>query len=225
MSALPLPSRRTAVVVAMACTGVVALLGLAVTLDWAPLLRLDAAIARPVHGAAVRSPWAVEASRFLETIGRFRVSFWVAAAVVLVLLVLRRWRLAVGLALLAALAPLVTDWIKVVVGRARPVWVDPLGAEPTYSFPSGHATGGLAVYAGCGIALALVLRDRRWAWVLALASTALGLAIGVSRVVLGVHWPSDVVGGWCVAVAVAAALVALLALPPPRPRDLPDLGG
>ncbi len=77
----------------MACTGAVALLGLAVTLDWAPLLRLDAAIAQPVHDAAVRSPWAVEASRFLETIGRFRVSFWVATAVVLVLLALRRWRL------------------------------------------------------------------------------------------------------------------------------------
>ncbi len=222
MSALPVASRRTAAVVASACSAVVVLLGLAVERAWSPLLRLDAAIEEPVHSWAVRTPWAVDASRFLETIGRFRVSFWVAVATVVVLLVARRWRLAVGVALLALVAPVVTDQIKLVVGRARPVWPDPLGAEPTYSFPSGHATGGLAVYAGCGIALALLLRDGRWAWALAIASTTLGLSIGVSRVVLGVHWPSDVVAGWCVAVAVAAALVVLLL---PWPRETTDPGG
>lgn len=205
-------------VVALVATSVVVLLALAVEHAWSPLIRLDAAIEEAVHPWAVRTPWAVDVSRFLETIGRFRVSFWVATATVLVLLVLRRWRLALGVALLAALAPWITDEIKVVVGRARPVWEDPLGFEPTFSYPSGHATGGLAVYAGCGIALALVLRDRRWAWAVAIASTVLGLSIGVSRVVLGLHWPSDVVGGWCVAIAVAAVLVALL-LPS---RSAPD---
>lgn len=197
-------------VVALVATSVVVLLGLAVAHAWSPLLRLDTAVEEAVHPWAVRTTWAVDVSRFLETIGRFRVSFWVATATVLVLLLLRRWRLGLGVALLAALAPLITDEIKVVVGRARPVWEDPLGTEPTFSYPSGHATGGLAVYAGCGIAIALVLRDRRWAWAVAIASTVLGLSIGVSRVVLGLHWPSDVVGGWCVAIAVAAALVALL---------------
>jgi len=207
--------------VALASAAVVVLLGLAIDAAWSPLIRLDAAIEDAVHPWAVRTPWAVDASRFLETIGRFRVSFWVAAVTVVVLLVLRRWRLAAGVALLAALAPLVTDWIKVVVGRARPVWEDPLGAEPTFSYPSGHATGGLAVYAGCGLALALVLRSPRWAWAVAVVSTVLGLSIGVSRVVLGLHWPSDVVGGWCVALAVAGVLVALLH---PRPPAAPDVG-
>lgn len=217
VSALPVPRRRTAAVVALCSAAVVVLLGLAVERAWAPLLRLDAAIEEPVHAWAVRTPWAVELSRFFEVVGRFRVSFWVATATVVVLLVARRWRLALGVAVLAAVAPAITDQLKLVVGRARPVWEDPLGAEPTYSYPSGHATAGLAVYAACGIALALLLRDPRWARAIAVAATVLGLAVGVSRVVLGVHWPSDVVGGWCVALAVAAALVALL-----LPRHPPD---
>ena len=86
-------------VVALVATSVVVLLALAVEHAWSPLIRLDAAIEEAVHPWAVRTPWAVDVSRFLETIGRFRVSFWVATATVLVLLVLRRWRLALGVAL------------------------------------------------------------------------------------------------------------------------------
>lgn len=220
MSALPVPSRRTAVRVAVVSAAVVALLGLLVDAAWPPLLRVDAAIEDAVHGWAVNAPWAVDLSRTLDRIGRFSVSFWVTTVCVLVLLAFRRWRLALGVVGVATVAPLITDWLKVVVERARPVWEDPLGSEGTFSYPSGHATGGLAVYAVCGIALASLLRDRRWALVVAIASTAFGLLIGVSRVVLGVHWPSDVVGGWCVAIAVAAAFLALL-LPLHPPADGP----
>ncbi len=210
MSALPVPSRRTAVLVALVSAAVVALLGQLVDAAWPPLLRVDAAIEEAVHGWAITAPWAVDLARALDRIGRFSVSFWVTCATVLVLLGFRRWRLALGVVGVTIVAPLTTDGIKVVVERARPVWEAPLGFEGTFSYPSGHATGGLAVYAVCGIAVASLLRDRRWALVVAVASTAFGLLIGVSRVVLGVHWPSDVIGGWCVAVSVAAAFLALL---------------
>jgi undecaprenyl-diphosphatase len=203
------------VFVALASAAVVVLLGYAVHIGWAPLLRLDASIDDALHGWALGASWAVELSRSLDTIGRFAVSFWVTTATVVVLLIARRWRLALGVAGIAIVAPLVTDGIKVVVERSRPVWEDPLWTEGTFSYPSGHATAGLAVYAVCGIALASLLRDRRWALVVAVSATVFGLLIGVSRLVLGVHWPSDVVGGWCVAVAVAAAFFALL-LPFPR---------
>lgn len=210
---LPAPSRRTGVVVAVVSAALVVVLGLAVARAWAPLLRFDAAIEDAVHPWAVATPWAVEVSRFLASAGSLGVAFWVATATVVLLLVLRRWRAALALALVAAFAPLITDQIKVVVGRARPVWEDPLAFEATYSYPSGHATAGIAVYAACGVALGALVRDRRWAWVVAGAFVAFGVAIGLSRVVLGVHWPSDVVGGWCVALALGAALAAVLVLP------------
>lgn len=220
MSALPVPSRRTAVLVAVVAAAVVVVLGIAVDVAWSPLVRVDTAIEDAMRSWALGSPWAVEWSRTLERVGGLGVSALVTTVVVLVLLVARRWRLAVGVVAIAVVAPLVTTGLKVVLGRARPVWEDPLGHEATFSYPSGHATGGLAVYAVCGIALASLLRDRRWALVVAIASTAFGLLIGVSRVVLGVHWPSDVVGGWCVAIAVAAAFLALL-LPLHPPADGP----
>ena len=219
MSTLPVPSRRTAVLVAVVSASVVLVLGLAIDAGWVPLVDLDRAVDDAVRGWALATPWAVSWSQVLDKVGGLSVSMLVTTVTVLVLLAFRRWRLALGVVGVATLAPLVTDWIKVVVERARPVWEQPLGNEGTFSYPSGHATGGLAVYAVCGIALATLLHDRRWAWALAVVSTLFGLSIGVSRVVLGVHWPSDVVGGWCVAISVAAVFLALLLPldPPPAP--------
>ena len=209
---LPAPTRRAASVVAATCAAVGVVLGTAIVVGWSPMLRLDAAIEDAVHGWAVRTPWAVDVSRVLDRMGLFPIAFVVAAATVLLLLALRRWRAAAAVAVVAALAPWLTDRIKLVVERARPAWQDPLGSEPTYSYPSGHATAGIAVYAVCGVALGALLRDRRWAWAVVVALGVVGIAIGLSRVVLGVHWPSDVVGGWCVATAVGAAVGAALVL-------------
>ena len=207
---VPVVARRAALLVAALAATAVLVLAVLVVRGWPPLLAADASIEVAVHAWAVNTPWAVEVSGWLEQIGRFGVSFWVTTAAVVVLLFRRRWRCALALALVAALAPLLADGLKMVVERARPEWQDPLGAEPTYSFPSGHATAGIAVYAACGAALGALLSNRTWGLVVAVAFGAVGVAIGISRVVLGVHWTSDVVAGWCVALAVAGVVYALL---------------
>ena len=195
---------------ALAASAVVVLLGLLVMADVGPLVDLDRRIDVALHAWALSTPWAVDVARFLERIGRFGVSFWVVLAVTILLLVRRRWRTAGALVTTAILAPIVTDHIKPIVARARPVWEVPLSGEPTLSYPSGHATAGIAVYVACGLALGSLIAHRRWRTAVIAVFATVGIAIGLSRPVLGVHWPSDVVGGWAVAIAVGAATVAIL---------------
>lgn len=79
------------------------------------------------------------------------------------------------------------------IARARPD-IDPhLVVVRTSSFPSGHAASSMIFY--LTMALALTARTR-WHRVAAACAILLSVAIGTSRVMLGVHWPSDVVGGW-----------------------------
>jgi len=82
---------------------------------------------------------------------------------------------------------------KFTVERSRPMIVPHLVNEHTPSFPSGHATSSMIVY----FTLALVLSpDDRRARLAVTAAIALSFLIGISRLMLGVHWPSDVIAGW-----------------------------
>jgi undecaprenyl-diphosphatase len=79
------------------------------------------------------------------------------------------------------------------IARVRPDLEPHLVVVKTSSFPSGHATSSMVFY----LTLALVLTAHsRWRFAAAAAAILLSLLIGTSRVMLGVHWPSDVIGGW-----------------------------
>ena len=82
---------------------------------------------------------------------------------------------------------------KYMIARVRPDLAPHLVVVKTSSFPSGHATSSMIFY----LSLALVLTaKRRWHRLAAAGAILLSLAIGISRVMLGVPWPSDVIGGW-----------------------------
>jgi undecaprenyl-diphosphatase len=82
---------------------------------------------------------------------------------------------------------------KYEIARIRPDQEPHLVVVKTSSFPSGHATSSMIVY----LTLALVLTaGTRWKRPAAAGAIVLSLLIGTSRVMLGVHWPSDVIGGW-----------------------------
>jgi membrane-associated phospholipid phosphatase len=98
---------------------------------------------------------------------------------------------------------------KALFQRSRPsLWPAPL-PESDYGFPSGHAMGSLAVI----VTLAILLWPTRWRWPAILLGLPFVLAVGLSRIELGVHYPSDVLAGWCAALAWVAGIHLLRSMP------------
>lgn len=168
--------------------------------------------------------WFEEAMRDVTALGGFTflTLFVVIAAACLAFYGKKRQALVLGVTIL--LAEVVNDGLKVAFGRARPDLVPHESYVYSHSFPSGHSALSAATFlTTAAILSSLERRKRAKAFVFAIAML-LTVSIGLSRVYLGVHWPSDVVGGW--ALGATWALAARLALsfwrgpgPPEIPRS------
>ena len=112
------------------------------------------------------------------------------------------------LALAMALSLSLNLLLKLVFRRVPPGGGTVVKAS-TYAFPSGHTMTATALAA----ALALIAWPTRWRWPVILAGAAFAGAMGLSRVYLAVHWPSDVAAGWAMGVVVAFAVRAAVHLP------------
>ncbi|GAB7038802.1 MULTISPECIES: phosphatase PAP2 family protein [Catenuloplanes] len=179
---------------------------------WEPLRALDQRVAEALYTFARARPGWVDAVQtwtdvFAPTPLRITV---------VLLAVLLWWRGSRRVALWAvttiAAGGALGLLLKLLFGRDRPAFLDPVSSAPGYSFPSGHAmTAALA--SAVLLLMLLPLTDRlpyrrlvraaMWA-----AALAVALGTGLSRVALGVHWTSDVLGGWIAGIAVVAATAA-----------------
>lgn len=141
--------------------------------------------------------WFEEAARDITGLGGHAILTIVTLASVIYLALSRKRSAA--LLLLAAVGGgmLLSTLLKLGFERPRPDLVPHGMRVYTASFPSGHAMLSAATYLTLGALLARVEKSRRIkAFLLGLAIT-LTVLIGLSRIYLGVHWPSDVLGGWC----------------------------
>ncbi len=142
-------------------------------------------------------PWLEEAALEITALGSFAVLGLIVLAALVWLLLLRK----AGAALLVAISVgggvLLSSLLKSSFGRARPDLVPHADVVNTLSFPSGHAMSAAVVYLTLGALLARAQEHRRLKFFLIGVAVTLTLLIGISRVYLGVHWPSDVLAGWC----------------------------
>jgi len=194
-----------AAVVAAVAAVPFALLLVLVEVRWTPLRRVDVGAAERLHRTAVTHPAWTRILRFLsDWVWDPAVLRTVVALLTVWLLYRRAWRLAVWCAVTAVAGALIGLVVKTVVERARPSLDDPVAHAPGFSFPSGHAMTGTTSFAVLLLVL-LPLVPRAWrplCWCVAVVSV---LGVGFTRVALGVHWFSDVVGGWLLGLAVVAS--------------------
>ena len=180
--------------------GLVIALGLAVELGGPQLVNFDRAANQTVHDHA-REPvtgWAF----VLTALGSTYVLVAVALAAALGLWLRGRWRSALALIVAYAITDATVAVAKLVVSRPRPD--ANLTEAGGFSFPSGHSAMSMAVYGCLAFALARTCRGFPRA-ACALAGAAIVVAIGLSRIYLGVHYPSDVIAGWITGAAIFIA--------------------
>jgi len=170
-------------------------------------------------GAPVGPRWLQETARDITALGGFTVlSLLVALSVAMLLLHRRRFQAAVfATAVVGGQAA--AELAKHLVGRDRPDLVPHLDQVYSSSFPSGHSAMSPIVYFTLASLLAAGEPNRAAKGLLMAAAVLLVLAIGASRVYLGVHWPTDVLAGW--AMGAAVALVATLVLHRFAPHHAP----
>jgi undecaprenyl-diphosphatase len=141
--------------------------------------------------------WLPGAVRDITALGSITVLLLIVAAVTFYLFLIRQPRAALFSFFAVVSGQVLSSLLKLGIDRPRPQVVPHLVDVHTLSFPSGHAMLSAVTYLTLG-ALAARFLDRRATRVYVLALAVLvTFMVGVSRVYLGVHWPSDVLAGWC----------------------------
>lgn len=170
-----------------------------------------------LHAQAASGPWLDQAFLKITWAGYQGVIVF-NSVLLAVLLALRRWREAtfVGVAVVgSALLNLAT---KQAFGRARPTLWESISPEDTFSFPSGHAMGSMTLVT----VLVLLTWGTRGRWPVLIITALFALLVGLSRIYLGVHYPSDILGGWTAAIAWTVGVYAAVFRGHRRPWKTPE---
>lgn len=145
--------------------------------------------------------WLTESMLEITALGGLTVLTLVTVVALGLLLLLRKYRS--SLLTLAAVGGgiALSSALKLLFARERPDQLLHLTGVQTYSFPSGHSMMSAVVYCSLAVMLAGTLQHTRTRIYIVLVALCLTLAIGVSRIYLGVHYPTDVLAGWSIGLA------------------------
>ncbi|HEX2074860.1 MAG TPA: phosphatase PAP2 family protein [Geodermatophilus sp.] len=196
------------------------LLGAGVLVGFAPQVRLDEAVSEAMYAGDDRAEALSGLLEVLTAPGSSAFRFAVFAPVLIWLAVRHAWRTAAWVLVAIALIGPVTRFLKDLVGRVRPAFEDGGASYDGLSYPSGHSSG-IATLVTVALVLAwprLTAPARRRALAVGIA---LAVLVGLTRMWLGVHFLSDVVGGWSLGVAWSLAVALVAGGLPGGPAALP----
>jgi membrane-associated phospholipid phosphatase len=172
---------------------------LLVRLRWAPLESADHSAATDLNNLVAGHATLVSVLKAVTSLGSTAVLCGVVGLAVIFLLIRRLWRLALYLLVAGAGALVLDPVLKSLVGRLRPVLAHPIAHGTGNSFPSGHSLGSMVCYGAILLVFLPAVRGRRRTAFIAVVAAVI-LVVGVSRLLLGVHYVSDVIGGWAIGV-------------------------
>jgi undecaprenyl-diphosphatase len=176
------------------------LLIIAVRVRWLPLESIDRGIAEGLNAAVAPNDAMVALMAGISRLGSFGVMAWLVAIGTTLVVVRKQYQLA-GFLVATTVGGLILDpTLKLAVGRLRPVVEQPVAQGGGNSFPSGHSLNSMVCYTALLLVFLPALRPR-WRRAAVLAVGVLVVLVGFSRLALGVHFLSDVIGGWSLGVA------------------------
>ena len=161
----------------------------------------------------LRTPMLTTVATLITKIGDVESQVIITALAVLALFIAKKWRTGLwfGVTVLIG-AALLNAFIKNIYQRVRPEEINHLIEQSGYSFPSGHSMGSIIVF-GSFIFLAFrYFKSKTIKWGLSIFFSLLILLIGLSRIYLGVHYPSDVIAGFSLGFAWLALSIAFFGL-------------
>jgi undecaprenyl-diphosphatase len=150
-------------------------------------------------------PWLREAALDITALGSWAVLLLVAVAVMGLMFLQRQYGILLLTAFATATGGTASMVLKELLGRDRPTVVPHLREVSSPSFPSGHAMLSAIVFLTLGILLMQTVHGRLAKWYCLLWAFLLMILVGLSRVYLGVHYPTDVLAGWTAGIAWALA--------------------
>jgi len=162
------------------------------------------------HAIPIGPSWLPEAMVDITSLGSVTVLTVITALAAGYLLAERKPQIAAFTVVAVGSGAMLGALLKWFYARTRPDIVEQLVGHHSASFPSGHSMNSAVVYLTLAVLVARSAQDRAVRRYLISVAIALTLAVGFSRVYLGVHWPTDVVAGWTVG-GVWAVLCSLVA--------------
>jgi undecaprenyl-diphosphatase len=167
--------------------------------------------------------WLLQSAIDISAMGGFTIVWLFTVVVSAFLALVRSWRALFVFLLSVGGASVLGTVLKLSIHRDRPSVVPHLVEVSTSSFPSGHAMISAATYLTAGALLAYSQPSRMVRLFIHGVAIAVTLSIGLSRVYLGAHWPSDVLAGWSFGTA-WALMFCLIARRGERPTERPPTG-